>query len=65
MSSVIAAPRSDGGAAASGRAGIVWRVRRRIAAHPDALVALALAALLVAVSFGAGSGSMLSRTTTA
>ncbi|MBS1868532.1 MAG: O-antigen ligase family protein [Actinobacteria bacterium] len=38
-------------------------MRRRIASHPDALVALALAALIVAIAFVARSGSVLSRTT--
>ncbi|HKG02203.1 MAG TPA: tetratricopeptide repeat protein [Conexibacter sp.] len=64
MSSVIAAPSSSEDAAASERAGIVSRTRPRLATHSDALVVLLLAALLVAVSFGARSGSMLSRATT-
>ena len=64
MSSVIAAPSAGEGATASGRAGIVSRTRRRLTTHPDALVALLLAALLVAVAFGARSGSMLSSATT-
>jgi hypothetical protein len=64
VSSVIAAPNADVDEAASGRAGIVPPVRRRIAAHPDALVTLALGALLIASAFVGRGGSVLSRTTT-
>lgn len=39
-------------------------MQRRLAPHSDALVTLALAALLVAVSLGGRSGSVLSRATT-
>ena len=67
MSSVITAPRAPSGgesAPASGRAGIVSHTRRHLATRSDALVAFLLATLLVAVSLGARSGSMLSRATT-
>jgi hypothetical protein len=64
VSSVIAAPSAGEDATASGRAGIVSRTRRRLATHPDALVALLLAALLVVVAFVARGGSMLSSATT-
>ena len=64
MSSLADAPEASGGEAASERAGIVSRTPRRIAPHSDALVALAVAALLIAVAFVARSGSALSRATT-
>jgi hypothetical protein len=64
VSSVIAAPDASADGAASGHAGIVSPVHRRPAAHPDALVTLALGALLIAIAFLARSGSVLSRTTT-
>lgn len=64
MSSVIAAPSAGEGATASGGAGIVSRTRRRLPTHPDALVALLLAALLIAVAFVARGGSALPGTTT-
>ena len=64
MSSTIAAPSPDERRTASGRAGIVSGVRpRRTVPYPDALVALAIAALLVAIAFVARSGSMLARAT--
>jgi hypothetical protein len=64
VSSVIASPPSAGDPeAASGRAGIVSAMPRRLAPHSDALVVLALAALLVAIAFLARSGSVLSRST--
>jgi hypothetical protein len=65
VSSVIAGPPSSPrGEAASGRAGIVPPTPRRGLPHPDALVTVLLAALLVAVAFVARSGSVLSRATT-
>ncbi|MGN6189386.1 MAG: O-antigen ligase family protein, partial [Conexibacter sp.] len=65
MSSVIATPPSpDARRTASERAGIVSGVpRRRTIPHPDALVAVSLAALLLAIAFLARSGSVLSRST--
>jgi hypothetical protein len=66
VSSIIAAPSGDAQGTASERAGIVSGVPRRHAVpHPDALVALALAALLVALSFLTRGGSVLWRLTTA
>jgi hypothetical protein len=64
VQSLIADLRPGDGGTTSGRAGIVFRTRRRLAANPGPLVALALAALLVAVAFVARGGSALSRTTT-
>jgi hypothetical protein len=64
VSSVIASPPSASDPeTASGRAGIVSAVPRRLAPHSDALVVLALAALLVGIAFVARSGSVLSRST--
>ena len=64
MSSLLAAPRPGEGAAAPEPAGAAPRSRGPLAAHPDALVTLALAALLVAVAFVARGGSALAPTTT-
>jgi O-Antigen ligase/Tetratricopeptide repeat len=61
VSSVSAAP----SATASERAGIVSDVPRRTVPHPDALVALALATLLVVLSFLTRGGSVVWRMTTA
>jgi hypothetical protein len=64
VSSVIASPRSPGEeGTASGRAGIVSGVPRRLTAHADTLVMLALASLLVTIAFVARSGSVLSHAT--
>jgi hypothetical protein len=63
VSAVIAGPRPNDDAAASERAGIVPGVPRRLAPHADALVALALAALLVAIAFVARGGAVLARAT--
>ncbi|HEU4703906.1 MAG TPA: O-antigen ligase family protein [Conexibacter sp.] len=64
MSSIIAAPSAPEGRTASERNGIFPGVpRRRTVPYPDALVALAVAALLVAIAFLARSGSALSRAT--
>lgn len=64
MSSTIAAPETPARRTASEHAGIVSPVpRRRAVPHADALVALAVAALLVAIGFVAHGGSVLSRTT--
>jgi hypothetical protein len=64
VSSVIAAPSAGAAQTASERPGIVSRVPRdRTVQQPDALVALAVAALLVATAFYARSGSVLSRAT--
>lgn len=62
MSSLLAAPREG---AASRLAEDPPRAGGRLAAHPDALVAFALGALLVAVAFVARGGSVLSRVTLA
>ncbi len=61
MSSAIAAPSAAERDAASEHAGIVSSVPRRLIPSPDALVALGVAALLVAIAFLARSGSVLSR----
>jgi cytochrome c-type biogenesis protein CcmH/NrfG len=63
VSSVIAAPRPSDDGTASGRAGIVSGVPRRLAPHADALVVFAVAGLLIAIAFVARSGSVLSRAT--
>jgi hypothetical protein len=64
VSSIIAAPSDHEQRTASEHAGIVSAVPRgRTVRHPDALVALALAALLAAIAFIARSGSVLSRAT--
>jgi len=60
VSSLAAAPRPDAGAAAGGR---LAGTRRRLAAHPEPLVTLALAALLVGVAFAGRGGSALGRAT--
>ena len=66
MSSIIAAPSAHEQRAASEHAGIVSGVpHRRAVPHPDALVALALAGLLVALAFVTRGGSVLARMTTA
>ena len=64
MSSLLAAPSSSEGAAAPEPTGVPPRARGPLAAHPDALVTLALAALLIAVAFVARGGSALAPTTT-
>lgn len=48
---------------APGAAGLLLRMRQRLAARPDPLVTVALAALLVAVSFAMGGGNSLEKTT--
>jgi len=63
VSSLLAAPRQGEGGAATYPAGGSSPARRRLAAHPDALVTLALAALLIAIAFYARGGSVLSSTT--
>jgi hypothetical protein len=63
MSSLVAAPRASEDGAAGGQAHAAAARRRRAAPHPDSLVALLLAALLVAVAFVGRGGSALPRTT--
>ena len=64
MSSVIAAPSAHEQGTASERDGIVSGVpSRRAIPYPDALAAVAVAALLIAITFIARSGSALSRAT--
>ncbi|HEX7292024.1 MAG TPA: hypothetical protein VF250_12935, partial [Conexibacter sp.] len=65
MSSVIAATSASERPTASERTGIVSGVPRRHVPHPDALAALVLAALLVALAFLTRGGSVLWRMTTA
>ncbi|ADB53917.1 Tetratricopeptide TPR_2 repeat protein [Conexibacter woesei DSM 14684] len=48
---------------AAGASGVALRLRRGLSAHPDVLVTIALAGLLVAVCFTMGGGSSLERTT--
>jgi len=63
VSSIIAAPSSPE-PTASERTGIVSGVpRRRAVPHPDALVTLAVAALLIVIAFVARSGSVLAHAT--
>jgi hypothetical protein len=65
VSSLVAAPRSgEGGGPPAGLERVPASRRRALAAHPDALVTLLLAGLLVAVAFVGRGGSALSRTTT-
>jgi hypothetical protein len=64
VSSLTAGPSAQEQRTASGRAGIVSLVpSRRAVPHPNALVAVATAALLVVIAFVARSGSVLSRST--
>lgn len=64
MSSLIAAPSASAPPAASEQPGIVSGVpHRRTIPYPDALVALAVAALLGTIAFVARSGAVLSRAT--
>jgi hypothetical protein len=64
VSSLVAAPSTGEGAPADERERAAAGPRRRLPLPVDALVALALAALLVAVAFVARGGSVLQRTTT-
>lgn len=63
MSSLLAAPRPGEGGATSEPAGRASRAGRLLGAHPDALVTIALAALLIAIAFVARGGSVLAHTT--
>jgi hypothetical protein len=64
VSSIIVAPSAGADEAASERTGIVSPVHRRPIRHPDALLTLALAALLIGIGFVGRGGSVLSHTTT-
>lgn len=61
MSSLATAPSQERGGSLPGALGTF---RRRLAAHPDTLVTLALAALLVGIAFLARGGAVLSHNTT-